>query len=317
MAGYTYPIPQLEGTLSAEEVHRLLQSPVKVAQIVRSLANQRFIADWLLGGRYEAKGGAVLYDDQGEEIFAADTPEAIAPGGEYPLTVMTTGELKAAKTTKWGLDTEIYDEAIARLGIDPVNRALNRTVNSVVKLVDEITLGVIGSKVTASVASSATWTTGEAIVESVLTAKAVGDNQGEGGYNMNTALVSPVQFAKVGAYLISGGFLPREQGNVVLTGQLPIDALGVTWATSPHKPFADPMLVDRDQLGGMADEDLKSPGYSRVDPLGRRTTVGVETKVNRLNGEDDRDGYRPRARRVTVPVVTDKNAGIRITGTQI
>lgn len=305
---FHYPYPGREGTLTAEEVHQLLQSPNRISRRVRTLADQRFIADFLLAGRYEAVGGSILYET-GEELFAADDPEAVEAGGEYPLTVMTRGELAAAKTKKWGLDTEIYDEAIARLGIDPVNRGLARMVNSVVRYVDGIALGVIASKVTATYPAGSAWTTGEQIVEGVLVGKATGDEQGEGGYDMNTVVLKPVPFAKVQAHLINAQLLPREDGNPVLGGGV-INALGMTWTTSPHTPTNDPMLVDRDQLGGMADEDLKSPGYSRSSD-----GVGVETKVNRLDGGDDRDGYRARARRVTVPVVVDPMAGLRITGT--
>ena len=65
-------------------------------------------------------------------------------------------------------------------------------------------------------------------------------------------------------------------------------------------------MADTEQLGGMADEDLQSPGYSKVDG------VGVEVKVSRLNGADDRDGYRARARRVTVPVILESAAAGKI-----
>ena len=69
------------------------------------------------------------------------------------------------------------------------------------------------------------------------------------------------------------------------------------------------LVVDRQQLGGMADEDIQSPGYAKSN--------GIEVKTNRLVGSDDRDGYRVRARRVTVPVVLEPSAGVRITGTGI
>ncbi|MFW6598125.1 hypothetical protein ACQBAU_16290 [Propionibacteriaceae bacterium Y2011] len=305
---YTYPFAHPEGTLTPEEVHRLLSNSRAIARRLRTLADQRFIADFLLGGRFSAAGGGIFYED-GQTLFAADDPEAVAPGAEYPLTVMTADELAAAKTTKWGHDSEVYDETIARLALQPVDRTLRGLVNSVVRLVDSVALAVVGSKVVATYdATAAPWTSGENIVTGVLSAKAAGDNQGDGAYDMDTVVLTPVQFAKVMAFLINGSFLPREQGNPVTSG-MPVDALGITWTTSPHAPFTDPILVDRDQLGGMADENIQSPGY--VSEGG----IGVESKVQRLVGADDRDGYRLRARRVTVPVVTDPNAGIRITGT--
>ena len=68
----------------------------------------------------------------------------------------------------------------------------------------------------------------------------------------------------------------------------------------------DAILVDRDQLGGMADEKITSPGYVGYD--------GLEVKSIR---KDERDMYTVQARRITVPVVLEPNAGIRITGTGV
>lgn len=304
----TYPYAAPSGTLTADEVHRLLGSPTLVSRRIRTLAEQRFIADFLLAGRFTAQGGAVLYED-GQPIFAKDDPESIAPGAEYPLTTVGPGTFAAAPTKKWGEDGEVYDETIARLGIQPVDKTLTGIVNKIVKWVDSVAMGVIGSRVTATYDSTAlAWDSGEKIVQSVLLAKATGDNQGDGGYNMDTIALTPIQFAKVQGYLIAANLLPREVGNPVVTGGA-INALGLTWTQSPW--VTAPMLVDRDQLGGMADEDIKSPGYSRI------AGVGIETKVIRLSGSDDRDGYRPRARRVTVPVVTDSMAAIKITNTGV
>ncbi|NIB22869.1 hypothetical protein HBA56_04250 [Pseudoteredinibacter isoporae] len=117
--------------------------------------------------------------------------------------------------------------------------------------------------------------------------------------------MKPTQFAKVAASLIKSDLVPRESGNFVLSGVIP-DYLGLTWVTSQHVPFSDPILVDRDQLGGMADEKITSPGYVGYD--------GLEVKSIR---KDERDMYTVQARRITVPVVLEPNAGIRITGTGV
>ena len=80
---------------------------------MQEILAHKFVADYLLAGRFRAVGGAILYET-GEEIFPADSAAAVAPGAEYPRTVLTSGELAAAKTTKWGLDTPVTDESIAR-----------------------------------------------------------------------------------------------------------------------------------------------------------------------------------------------------------
>lgn len=301
---FTYPAPpaQVSSDLTAVQIHHLMQTPSLLRKRLADLLQHKFIADFLLAGRFVAQGGAILYET-GEEIFPADSPEAIAPGAEYPLTVLTSGELAAAKTTKWGQDTEVTDEAISRLLLDPVNRALLKLANGIIRHIDSIALGVIASKVTQTYKATA-WTEANAIIEGILTAKATAEETHEGeAYDYNTVVLKPTQFSKVASKLITSQLVPRESQNAVLSGVIP-DYMGLTWTTSKHVPFTDPFLVDRDQLGGMADEKIASPGYTAQD--------GVEVKSIR---KDETDKYRLRARRVTVPVVLEPRAGIRITGT--
>lgn len=303
---YTYPAPPANvGTdLTSVEVHHLMKSPTLLRRRLTDLIRNRFIADYLLAARFQAVGGAILYET-GEEIFPADAPEAIAPGGEYPRTVLTSGELAAAKTVKWGQDTPVTDEAIARMLLNPVNRGLRKVANGMIRHVDGVALGVIASKVTQTYSAGA-WSDAGAIVDGVLGAKAKAEEDNEDEqFEYDTVVLKPTQFAKVAGALIKSDLVPRESQNFVLTGVIP-SYLGLTWTTSQSVPFSDPLLVDRDQLGGMADENLGSPGYSELD--------GIEVKSIR---EDKTDSYLLRGRRVTVPVVTEQRAGIRITGTGV
>lgn len=307
MAGYTYPVAHPTGELTEEQIHSLLKSPTLIARRIASLADQKFLADFLLTGRYSAQGGGIFYES-GAELFADDDPRAVAPGSEYPKTVMSRGEIEAARTVKWGLATEITDEAISRLGINPVDRALTRIANSIVRHVDRTAWGVIASKVTQTDAASAAWTSVAAIVESLLAAQAAAAERGVdlGGINPDTVVLSGAQYAKVMGVFMTAGVMPREDGNPIVSGQLPTNLLGFTWVTSPNVSGTDPWLVDRDALGGLAEEKIASPGYASAGGF------GVEAKSIRL---DARDAYQPQARRVTVPVVLEPYAATRITGT--
>lgn len=306
----TYPVPALDNTetLTTEQIHELLQNQPAIAWRVRTLAAQKFIADALLTGRYTAQGGAILYET-GDVLFAPDDPELVAPGGEYPRSQVTAGDLAAAKVDKWGRDVPITDESIKRRGIDPVEKAINQMVNRMVKFVDSAALGVIASKVTATQTATGAWNDADtdkavqAIVESVELTKAQAEESGE-GHSLDTIVLTPTAYAKVMARFLSVGLLPREAANPLITGTWPT-VLDLTWLRSKHTPTTAPMLVDTDELGGMADEALGGPGYSRVQP-------GVEVKSIR---EEKIDGYLLRSRRVTVPVVTDATAGVLITGT--
>ena len=301
MASYTYPVPVNEGRLSPEQIHALLSNPALLARRVADLTKQKFIADYLLTGRYDATGGGIYYDT-GEEIFAADEPEQVAPGAEYPKTVMTTGEIESARTVKWGLETVVTDERIARLGMDSVNKALARLANTVIRHVDQVAWGVISSKVTSTVTSEG-WDTPGKMLRAIKAAQDARSDLGT-GLDLSTVVLPSAAYAEVLGMLVDSGALPRESGNVVLTGA-PISAFGLEWVTSPYVTGTDPWLIDRTALGGVGDENLRSPGYASA------SNGNVEVRTDRHRD----DKYEVRARRVCVPVVLEPLAGVRITGT--
>lgn len=302
MTSYTYPVAARSGGLTIEETHLLLQSPELIAARVSDLTDQRFISDFLLTGRYEARGGGVFYEN-GDEIFPADASASVGPNGEYPKTVLTSGEITAAKTDKRGLETDITDERIARFGQGTLDKGLTKLSNGIIRDVDGIAMAVVASKVTDTYASQS-WTTIANVIGALAAAKANREDLAL-GLDLDTVALTGAQWAKVMSLFASAGVLPREEGNVIVNGQFPTNLLGYTWVTSPHIVGSDPMLVDREQLGGMADEDLQSPDYVRSGEF------NVETYTKR----NTTDSYTVRARRVTVPVVIEPRAGLKITGT--
>lgn len=305
MSSYTYPLPSPSGTLTTQQIHILLSRPELVSKRLASLMDSKFVADFLLQGRFEAAGGSILYET-GEEIFAADSPEAIAPGSGYPMTVLTRGEIAAARTVKWGIQTEITDEAIARQGMNPVERALSRLANTVVRHVDGVAMAVITAKVTSTVAATGFWTDVPNIVTSLIKARTEKEDL-DLGITLDTVALSPTDYANVMGLFLNAGVLPRENNNPMLSGEMPPNLLGWTWVPSKHVLGGDPWVFDRTLLGGMAEENLHSPGYVKSGRL------GIEAKVERISS---RDAYEPRARRVTVPVVIEPLAGAKITGTK-
>ncbi len=304
MGSYTYPLVRSEGTLTAAEVHAILASPSRIARRVAQLSDQGFIADYLLQGRYTAQGGGVFYET-GENPIADESPEAVEPGSEYKLIVLDEGELVAAKTVKWGIGTLITDEKIAREGQAVLDRGLRKLANTVISHVDGVAMSVIASKVTDTVASPAAWSTTKGIIGGALAARADRDALKK-GIGLDTVLLNGTDYAAVMSTFLGDGLLPREQGNLILSGQLPAEVLGFNWVTSPQFSGANPIILDREQLGGMADERLGGPGW--VNAGG----VGVEAKSIR---KEENDAYQPQARRVTVPIVVEPDAGVAVTGT--
>jgi hypothetical protein len=301
---YTYPVKHPTGTLTTEQLHLLLSNERLIARRVADLTKMKFIADFLLPARLDATGGGIFYET-GEPVFASDNPEAIEPLTEYPLVVLDDGTVVSAKTDKWGLDTMVSDEKIARQGRVPVDRGFLRVSNTIVRFVDQVAMAVIASRVSSSFASVDTWTTAGNAVEAILTIQAERAALGL-GFELDTIVLRPAQYAKIIGMLIDDKALPRESGETAIAGSLPVNALGLTWATTPNFQGANPLLLDPENLGGMADEKLGGPGYASAGPF------GVEVKSIR---DDDLEGYKLRGRRVTVPVVTEPLAGVQLTNT--
>lgn len=305
----TYPpvAPSLSGDV--ETINRFLASPTQVNRRLRTVAENRYIADVILTGRFAVSGGAILYET-GETIFSDEAPLAVAPGAEYPLVTVGTGTASLAKVTKWGQDTIVTDESIKRRLLDPVERAFVKMVNQNVKTVDASALSTVASAVTQTTAAAAAWstagTTAAQVLNDVLQAAANirALNQ---GYDPDTVVVNDLDHASALAKFVAAGYFARENdsNNPALTGMFPVIG-GLRWLSTPNIIAADTALVlDSKQLGGMADEDLGGPGYAGRGP------VGVEGKAMR---DDEEDAWRLRVRRVTVPVVLEPAAAWKISG---
>lgn len=305
---YSYPFVDGAGLdgLTKEDVHAFLKSPSLVARRVAELARDRFIADFLLKGRYSADGGGVTFEVDGA-IMSEEDPETIQAGAEYPLTTVKGGKPQTVPSEKEGQDNEVYDETIARMLLDPVERALRGMVNRMIKRTDAKALATLASEVTATEAAAATWTTPEAVIESVLLADAkLGDH--DIGLTGDVVVLPPKLFAKVSALFLKADLLANGADGAMASGMIG-NVLGKAWVTSNEATFTDPMLVDSNAIGGIGIEDIGSPGYVTADG-----TLGIQTKVQRLAGADDRDGYRLRVRRVGVAAIVEPRAGVRITG---
>ena len=304
---YPPAAPSLSGDLLT--ISRFLNNPTLVARRLRTLAEQRFIADVLLSGRIATQSGSVLYETA-ETIYSDRAPQSIQPGAEYPLTPISTGTASLAKTVKWGNDAEVTDEAIARQLFNPVDKALTKLVNQTVKTVDAVAMSAIHSAVTQNTAAIATWKTGTpSILRDIARARGSIDALNQ-GYDPDYLIVDDATYANLVSDTAVATLLRRENGdNPVYTGTFPVID-GLTVLRSPNMTGAGTtsayaLVVDSKALGSMVDENLGGPGY--VSNEG----VGIQAKTIR---EDETDKWRIRCRRVTVPIVQEPAAAWKITG---
>jgi hypothetical protein len=299
----TYPpsAPTLSGDIVT--ISRFLNTPTAVARRLRTIAENRFIADVLLTGRVE--GSSILYETD-ESIYTSRAPEQIAPGDQYPRALAPTGTGATANPVKWGQEIPITDEEIGRFRGDAVERNLTKIVNYLIYTVDTTALAVIAAVVTQAVAATAAWnlTTANVLLD-LLRAKATIRALNK-GYEPNVAVCDDFAFAYIAANMNLLATLARESGTTVsMTGDLPVIA-GLTIMPTPNLATAGTVLVaDTANLGSLGYENIPSPEYQgaadAIQTLTRRNPAG-------------NDEWLVRARRSVVPFVQEPGAACKITG---
>jgi hypothetical protein len=299
----TYPpvAPTLSGdTLT---ISRFLNNPTAVSRRLRTIGENRFIADVLLSGRVE--GSSILYETD-ESIYTADAPEVVAPGAQYPRTLSPTGTAAVANPVKWGQEVPITDEEVGRFRGQAVERNLQKVINYLVLTVDSTALAVITSAVTQSVAATAVWdAAGANPLLDLLRAKATIRALNK-GYDPDVVAVDDFAFAYIMGNLNMLATMARESGTTVsMSGDLPVLA-GLQILPTPNLPTAGTaIVVDSSALGALGYENIPSPEYQgpadAIQSLTRRNPAG-------------NDEWLVRARRSVVPFVQETGAGCKITG---
>lgn len=300
--------PTLSGDL--ETISRFLQSPTQLRRRLRNFQDLRFVSDQVLTQRFRTTGGAILYE-QSEPFVSDRVVEAVGPGAEYPFANLPTGTAAIAAVSKWGQKVRVTDDEISRnvYAGQLVDRNLRKVVNSIIQQVDSITMSAVQSAVGSNTqAVVAAWNTGTAaILRDILLAKAkiLGKNL---GYKPDTLVVNDTEYAYMMSDTAITNALQRETStNPIYTGTIEIIA-GLTIVVAGSDFFASgPIVLDSQQLGGMADEQDQAPGYAVSDQA-------VEVKSIRL---DSNDAWDLQGRRKTVPVVQEPGALCQLTGVGI
>lgn len=289
-------------------ISRFLNNPAVVTRRLRTLTENRFIADVLLSGRYEVSGGALLYE-QSETIYTDKAPEAVNAGAEYPRSPATPGPAALAGVVKWGQDVPITDEHVKRYGRRAVDVSLTKITNYLVKQVDSVALAVIAAAVTQTAAATGggNWSGASAdplldLMTAVATIRA-----NDQGYEPDVAVMSDLNYARLisNAKIIAG--LARESDTSVTRSGDVLTVAGLTILPTNNLPVASTCFVlDTSMTGGLGYERLESPEY-QGDPAN-----GVESWIRRDPLAND--AWIVRGRRPVVPVVQEPGAIYKITG---
>lgn len=305
MAIYPLTTSQLAAATTAQSL-AFIKSPTLLARRMSEiLAAQEFIGYSLLTGRYRVEGGAIAVPKN--EVIRADRPaESVNAGADYKLTPISSEDYDLYQSAKDGLATEVADELIGRNKNQPIEEALQVLKVELLVRANAVALAAITSKVTATIAAGAAWTSGKQIVKDVLRAKAQ-VRALKLGFDLDTVVLTEAQYAAVMPEVFD--MLPNSDPSVI-SGSFP-NVLGLTWLATADANFSNPLLVDRNRLGGIAREDIPSPEYARVPAINGIDT-GVEIASIRMPNADK---TRLQARNTHVPVIVNPAAGLSVTGT--
>lgn len=304
----TYPVPTVNGT--AITVDWLLNDPLRIYRLLRTLVQQRLISWRLLTGRVDLTGTGFGVYEVTENIFATQQGTIVRPLSQYPLTDAGVPTLAEVKPDKTGLKEIFSDEVIAHGRIDKVMRDLIKIVNRLVFQNDALALTAISSAVTKNQAAADLLTGPNAYPWLDVELAAASIDEENMGYAADTVATTPTLFARAVASAIKSGMLPREANNAVLRGINSIDIGQFTWTKTTNMPSGvNGIVLDSTMLGSLAYERLGG-GY-QGDPAD--VQGGVEVKRYRV---EDSDGVAVQARIVRAPMVQEPNSARIITGWQ-
>jgi hypothetical protein len=307
MPQYPPGAPSLSGDVLS--INRFLKDTPWVLRALRDISNEQFVADKILTAQFWTESGSLGYE-QNESIYADRAPKPVPPGGEYPITSIGTGPGSTANTVNWGNDTLITDAEIRRFKYPVVARSFRKLMNTHISTIDSIGLSAIVSAVTQNTDAIATWTGGGAKAPAILRdlmRAATNIMKLKQGYVPNAVFVEPDVFANIVSDDNLMKLLPREYAGVDSTSvRQGLNSMymrqigGFTFLTSPNAPATGKaLMLDTTVFGGFTDERADDPGYVQGEN-------GLQVKSIR---DEDTDGWRIRARRITVPVVLEPGAG--------
>lgn len=300
-----YPLtPSQLNNVSVSDALAFIKSPTLMARRLSEILNaQEFIGLSLLTGRYSMEGGVIAVP-KNEVIRADRSAETVAPGAEYKLTPLSKEQYDLYMASKRGLATEVTDEEVGRSKMRPIEDAAQFLKNELLFDANSLALAAITSKVTATIAASAVWNTGtpgKVIIKDVLRAQAQAKMLKQ-GFNIDTVVLPADDYAVVMPEIFD--FLQRGSGTMP-------DLLNVAWLSTSDANFTNPLLLDRQRLGGIGREDIPSPEYRQVPDM-NGINIGIELATIR---EPRADKTRLQARFPHVPVIVNPSAGLFITGT--
>jgi hypothetical protein len=275
-------------------VEQFLKTPSRVTRVVEDLTRERFLAERIFG-RGDAQGGAVIFDQvTASELYTDRDVQAIDAGSEFPIVSSGETAPKVAAVTKWGGAAVLTYEAVRRDSRDTLNRELTKLRNTIVRKIDTVAIAALNAAPIQTFVGT-DWSdsvAGNSVLD-LATGRSRIDDQ-DMGYVADTILINPAQMVDLISNPKVAAALPRDNtaANPIASGQLG-NYMGFTWYVTNRVAAGTAFILSAQMAGSLRDE---LPLYSRsID-------------------QPDRERWLVQAARVTVPIVTDPKAVVKITG---
>lgn len=137
----------------------LRKNPSWIQQIAYKLAENTFIADYILRKGPPATGGAIAFREA-EPMFANTEPDIIAEFGEIPSTDFHTGGMVVRATTKRGFGVRMSQEMIDRMDSATFARNTQKAINTMKLSFDRLCFNEFKTNSSVAHIVSSTATTG-------------------------------------------------------------------------------------------------------------------------------------------------------------
>lgn len=281
------------GQISAD---LLLTNPARIQRKTASMANERMLSPQIFSQGSPATGGAVVYDRMLGSLYPDRRAQAIEPLAEFPLLTAADVTPEVAAAVKYGAAFRFAYEAKRRNQVDVLDRNLTLLTNEVVRKVDTVAMATLDADPAVKTIAGTDWTataTRDGFGD-ILRAAAQINNAPGALYRADTVLINPADELSLLLDKSLRDVMPREAttANPYLTGRLN-GVAGLTWYASPFVKRGTVYVLQAKAAGSLHDE---VPFYTRV------------------TDEPGHEAYLVQAARVTVPVITDPLAVVKVTG---
>lgn len=243
-------------------VNDMIKDPLLIPYRFQSLSANQFVMEEIFRQVPGASAGVLRFEKE-SPLFAQNDPEAVAEGGEIPLTQIELGEVDSAYTVKHGSGIEITREMRSRGRTDLVNRQMNQVRNTFVRLYENKLKTALDNAITNVVTADNAWDTSSATHRDDLfsamefVTEATDSHSNPLGFSPDTVLISQTDKyhllrSETFADIYKNGNIADR--NIRYTGKLENQILGLDVLASRFLPSGRVYVLERNTLGGWSDE---------------------------------------------------------------